>query len=136
MAQLNKCLGYIECREGTCNKACDSPCKPGTAIFRCASEPCSVNRCHLGLTCVNNYCGGCDSINSDAAGNEICHSSPQVNESIMPTESESHSEPMDYRDPSELKSESKSKSKSNSGKSKKMVSNKAKKSKKVKKTKK
>jgi len=69
------CLGYVECQEGRCGMVCDETgdqCKDGSDFVTCAVSPCAASKCGAGVSCVDNYCGECNAIHFDAAGNEAC----------------------------------------------------------------
>ena len=71
------CVGYIECQEnGICGMVCDetaSQCKDGSDYVNCFAAPCSVDSgCDDAVSCVDDYCGGCNTIHFDAAGNQVC----------------------------------------------------------------
>lgn len=69
------CLGYVECQEGTCGVVCDdtgSQCKDGSGVVACKARPCEVDKCEGGVSCVDDYCGDCNAIHFDSAGNEVC----------------------------------------------------------------
>jgi hypothetical protein len=74
-----ECLGYLECDFGLCSKICGSPCDDGRGFTDCVVEPCAVESCDRGVSCVNDFCGGCASIFFDAAGKQACIRSCQTN---------------------------------------------------------
>jgi len=65
------CVGHFNCLDSECRKDCQNPCKDGGIPVACFTEPCRVG-CDDEVSCVNDYCSGCNSINFDAGGNEIC----------------------------------------------------------------
>ena len=73
------CVGYVECDidAGVCNKVCsENPCPNGQSQPRCAQEPCAAlaQTCDDSfVSCVNDYCGGCNAIAFDAAGLQVCN---------------------------------------------------------------
>jgi len=68
--QLNKMFGHFKCTEGTCEKV--GGCEDESEPVPCTKDPCSASRCGGGVSCVSDYCGGCNSIHFDAGGNDIC----------------------------------------------------------------
>lgn len=80
---LPDCEGYLTCRDNRCTLACtDSPCPPDIAVTRCEEPPCSVKACDIAeARCVSDYCGGCNAIFIDPAGNQVC--APQPKESCQ-----------------------------------------------------
>jgi hypothetical protein len=50
----------------------NAPCDPFPVD--CFAEPCSVtDPCQKGLTCINNYCGGCNAIFLDGNRTQVCN---------------------------------------------------------------
>jgi hypothetical protein len=70
------CAGITGCRGGACSTLCDETavqCKDGSTFENCLVAPCSVDKCDNGVSCVNDYCGGCNAIHFDLAGNQACN---------------------------------------------------------------
>lgn len=65
------CLGHFSCEMGGCKKVCET-CKDGSDVTPCVVKPCEVNECDGTSKCADDYCGGCNSIHFDKAGNDIC----------------------------------------------------------------
>eukprot|EP00980_Cylindrotheca_fusiformis_P006195 scaffold1325_cov95-Cylindrotheca_fusiformis.AAC.6 len=72
------CVGYLECNNNSmCGKICstDDPpynCKPGIREVNCFVDPCFVADCPEATSCVSNYCGGCNTIQFNAKGTQVC----------------------------------------------------------------
>ena len=76
-----KCAGYLYCDDatGTCGRNCTGTCADGEQPVNCLVEPCSVTTCDTPfVSCVDDYCGGCNAIFFDAIGNQVCK--PEVME--------------------------------------------------------
>jgi hypothetical protein len=72
-----QCVGQTYCSEnGECGVSCtDSLCPNGDQVY-CYVQPCAVTQCDEPyVTCLDNYCGGCNAIFIDAAGNQVCDGS-------------------------------------------------------------
>jgi len=67
------CEGSLICEKGLCGMNCNgSPCPDGQPV-NCFAEPCSVTKCDKPwVTCLNDYCGGCNAIFLDDAGGQVC----------------------------------------------------------------
>jgi len=77
-----QCLGYLSCenkvsKKGVCEKTCQDACKDGSQVINCFVSPCTVNKCDGAFQCIDDYCGGCNSIHLDKAGKEICRNSTE-----------------------------------------------------------
>jgi hypothetical protein len=73
MYSVMECTGPLKCNdEGNCGRECGNPCENGTGGFQCLVQPCSnaKNTCETTfVSCLNDYCRGCDPLVFDAAGN-------------------------------------------------------------------
>ena len=69
------CVGPLYCtHDGTCGRNCTgSLCNEGVDFVNCFAAPCQVASCPEAISCVDNYCGGCNAILFDAAGNHVCN---------------------------------------------------------------
>jgi len=63
------CVGHFNCLDSQCSQTCN--CRDGSSPVACLIAPCQ-NGCDDADSCANDYCGGCNSINFDAGGNQIC----------------------------------------------------------------
>jgi hypothetical protein len=67
-----ECQGYIRCGEdGTCGVKCGTMCASGEDYTTCETTPCMASAEDGQMSCVNDYCGGCNAIRFDAAGYPI-----------------------------------------------------------------
>jgi hypothetical protein len=73
------CVGYLTCDAGKCGVTCsDSFCADGSDPVECRKPPCNVNTTNddcgdeIPISCVDHYCGGCNTMFFDAAGSHIC----------------------------------------------------------------
>jgi len=67
-----RCLGYLYCDQGSCARKCGSACKNEEKLAKCKNDACEANPCEEGISCVQNYCGGCSAIHFDGSGNQVC----------------------------------------------------------------
>jgi hypothetical protein len=68
------CVGFLECT-GTnqCGITCsNTSCADGSEPVACVANPCDVETCEGAVSCVADYCGGCNAIFFDASGNQVC----------------------------------------------------------------
>jgi hypothetical protein len=57
-------------------------CPNGDEV-NCYAQPCDVTQCNEPyVTCVDNYCGGCHAVFTDAAGNQVCDGSSSVERKV------------------------------------------------------
>mmetsp|Transcript_25985 Transcript_25985/g.72484 ORF Transcript_25985/g.72484 Transcript_25985/m.72484 type:complete len:760 (-) Transcript_25985:158-2437(-) len=74
-----ECVGPIDCYSGQCGRQCaPSMCPEGLDQVSCYVPPCPVSICETGTRCVDDYCGGCNAIFFDDAGNQVCPPPSQV----------------------------------------------------------
>jgi hypothetical protein len=72
------CVGPISCGdEGTCGRTCSaSTCADGSEPVQCLVDPCEVTSpeclAEKPVSCVSDYCGGCNAYRFDKAGNQVC----------------------------------------------------------------
>ena len=71
------CVGHVSCMEGVCGKICgESNCPPGVQQYQCKVSPCEFysDDCesYHPVSCVDNYCGGCNAVRFDAGGHHVC----------------------------------------------------------------
>lgn len=68
------CVGFLECSaDNQCGIVCGASfCADGSEPVNCFADPCAVARCDGAVSCTSDYCGGCNAIFFDAAGNHIC----------------------------------------------------------------
>lgn len=70
---LQNLSGRYTCQDSTCTCIPGEICPNGTEVAFCFASPCSqVTDCDEIVNCVDVYCGGCDTLTFDAAGNEAC----------------------------------------------------------------
>ncbi|GAX15205.1 hypothetical protein FisN_12Lh089 [Fistulifera solaris] len=76
MFPMLDCIGYVKCsRKGTCRTICGSSCPNNEPLVRCFEAPCEANPCDEDyVSCIDNYCGACNSIFFNAEGKEVCAS--------------------------------------------------------------
>jgi hypothetical protein len=70
------CVGYVYCaEEQICDINCTtgSFCPPDAEQVNCFADPCEANNCPESVSCVSNYCGGCNSFNFNEAGFQVCN---------------------------------------------------------------
>jgi hypothetical protein len=72
------CIGPLVCSaDGQCGRSCaDNFCPPDKPPVECMVSPCDVlpSSCSEEVSsCVDYYCGGCDFLAFDKAGNQLCH---------------------------------------------------------------
>jgi len=73
-----KCVGFDKCNDGVCRRTCGYQCADKSDRVECDAPPCEENRYDEGFTCVNDYCGGCNTIVFDTAGNKVFPTLPPV----------------------------------------------------------
>jgi eight-cysteine-cluster-containing protein len=62
---------FLDTRDLCCGAAC--VCADGSQPVQCFASPCAVTQaCAEAVSCVDNYCGGCDAELYDAQGNAAC----------------------------------------------------------------
>jgi len=66
-----ECIGFNKCEDGVCRRTCGYPCEGKIEAVKCFASPCETTECD-GKSCVDDYCGGCNAIVFDWAGNEVC----------------------------------------------------------------
>ena len=74
---LIACVGHVSCRDGTCGKSCGATnCADDALPFNCKVSPCEFLdadcESQQPVSCVADYCGGCNAIRFDAGGNQVC----------------------------------------------------------------
>jgi hypothetical protein len=79
-----ECLGVLQCTDGQCGKECTGEmCPNGEVLVKCFAPPCAVataTDCEEADACVDYYCGGCNSIQFDVAGTQVCNEEEMVPE--------------------------------------------------------
>jgi len=85
-----KCIGFNKCLDGSCQRTCGYHCEDKSEPMQCLVAPCKETVCD-GMVCLNDYCGGCNAIVFDWAGNEIC--APETDQTLLsqPNEGEDRS---------------------------------------------
>jgi len=70
------CVGPVTCKNNRCTKDCSgSFCPPEQPARMCMTSPCMLigSSCSESISsCVDDYCGGCNAIAFDRAGNQVC----------------------------------------------------------------
>jgi len=68
------CMGDLICENNACGVECSgSACANNVVETPCSPAPCNVTECNEPYeTCVNDYCGGCNAIFFNAAGDQVC----------------------------------------------------------------
>lgn len=71
--EIIECAGPILCDQGQCTRDCStgSMCKEGVNVVNCFVDPCTVTGCAESAECIADYCGGCNALHFDAAGNVL-----------------------------------------------------------------
>jgi hypothetical protein len=71
------CVGYLTCEEERCGVICsESFCADGSNPVNCLVSPCEITseecQAESPVSCVDDYCGGCNAYRFDEAGNNVC----------------------------------------------------------------
>ena len=69
-----ECVGYMECNaDGSCGIECSGSFCPNNDQVECFARPCDVTTCEEPyVSCVDDYCGGCNTIFFNATGHQVC----------------------------------------------------------------
>jgi hypothetical protein len=77
MYPMVMCVGLLQCNLETkmCGVDCGmDPCKGGGQPVNCLARPCDVTTCDETFEyCLDDYCGGCNAVFLDSAGNRVCN---------------------------------------------------------------
>jgi len=68
------CVGLLSCSsDNQCGVTCGDSCPAEQPQVECLVSPCSVLSCSDEVeSCVDQYCGGCNALAFDKAGNQVC----------------------------------------------------------------
>ncbi|GAX15201.1 hypothetical protein FisN_12Lh093 [Fistulifera solaris] len=75
-----ECTGRITCNaEKVCQRICGKDCPDDAPFVRCFEAPCEATSCDEEyVSCIDDYCGGCNAIFYNAQGTQVCTSKEEI----------------------------------------------------------
>jgi len=96
------CVGFLVCADGQCGRDCSSACEDGSEEVQCVANPCETvdeDLCPDVVSCVSNYCNGCNTFLFDAAGFQVescANETETTTAAASPCTSDDDCEDMEY----------------------------------------